>query len=177
MKNYTRNTHTENVQRLFVKNTSLIKGFITGLLPDFNAADDIFQEVFITATRKSGNFRDGTNFMAWVRAIAKRKVLEYYRSNSREHIGLDPEIMETVAESASEPDTKISGLKEALVYCLEQLPPRLKELLHLRYFKAFTPPRISNAVSWTPNAVHVGLSRARSLLHDCTERRLHRRRI
>jgi len=175
MNDYTHNTHTENVQRLFVKNTSLIKGFITGLLPDFNAADDIFQEVFIIVTSKSGSFRDGTDFMAWVRAIAKRKILEYYRSSNREHIGLDPDIMETVTEAASKPDIKTAVLKQALAYCLEKLPPRLKELMHLRYFKAFTPSQISNAVSWTLNAVHVGLSRARSMLHDCTEHRLNRR--
>jgi RNA polymerase sigma-70 factor (ECF subfamily) len=54
------------VQQLFVKHQSRIKAFILSLQPDFSEADDILQEVFLVVTRKAIEFKEGSNFMAWV---------------------------------------------------------------------------------------------------------------
>ena len=69
----------QEVQRLFLRNAGLLRGFILGLLPDHHLAEDVFQDVFLTAAAKADDFRDGSNFLAWVRAIARLKVLEHCR--------------------------------------------------------------------------------------------------
>ena len=70
----------QEVQRLFLRHAGVLKGFILGLLPDANRAEDVFQELFLTVTRKAGDFRTGTNFLAWARSIARLKVLEHVRA-------------------------------------------------------------------------------------------------
>jgi DNA-directed RNA polymerase specialized sigma24 family protein len=40
---------------MFVGNTSLLKGFILGLLPDVHRAEDVLQEVFLTVTQKASS--------------------------------------------------------------------------------------------------------------------------
>src|SRR5262249_57451566 len=67
----------EEVQRLFLRHAGVLRGFILGLLPDHNRAEDVFQEVFLTVSRKAAEFRPGSNFPAWARSIARLKVLEH----------------------------------------------------------------------------------------------------
>jgi DNA-directed RNA polymerase specialized sigma24 family protein len=44
--------HIEEVQRLFLRHMGLLRGFVLGLVPDFDHAEDVFQEVFLTITHK-----------------------------------------------------------------------------------------------------------------------------
>ena len=49
-------TPGEHVSALFVQFSSEIRGFILALLPDMIRADDVFQETFLTVTRKAADF-------------------------------------------------------------------------------------------------------------------------
>jgi RNA polymerase sigma-70 factor (ECF subfamily) len=163
----------EEVQRLFLRHAGLIRGFILGLLPDHNRAEDVFQEVFLTATRKAEEFRQGSNFLAWARSIARLKVLEQLRSCREGLRLLDPEAIEALITVADVADDTWTERREALARCVEQLAPRARQILELRYGEDFLPPpAIAARVSWTVNAVHVALSRARRFLQECTKRRL-----
>jgi RNA polymerase sigma-70 factor (ECF subfamily) len=163
----------EEVQRLFLRHAGLLRGFILGLLPDHNRAEDVFQEVFLTVTRKAHEFTPGSNFPAWARSIARLKVLEACRaSRSGPHL-LAPEALEAVLAAAGEVDDGWSQRREALAKCLDQLAPRAREILELRYSDEYLPPpEIASRLSWSVGAVHVALSRARKFLQECTRRRL-----
>jgi len=163
----------EEVQRLFLRHAGVLRGFILGLLPDHNYAEDVFQEVFLTVTRKADEFALGTNFLAWARSIARLKVLEACRAARNAPHPLGPEALEALMESAEELDDSWAARREALAKCLDQLAPRAREILELRYSDEFLPPpRIASRLSWTVGAVHVALSRARKFLQECTRRRM-----
>src|SRR5262245_14773446 len=163
----------EEVQRLFLRHASVLRGFILGLLPDHNRAEDVFQELFLTVTRKAAEFQPGTNFLAWARSMARLKVLEHCRSQQHGPHLLDPDALEAVVAAAEEIEDDWPERREALARCLEQLAPRAREILELRYCDDFLPPpEIASRLSWTVNAVNVALSRARRFLQECTRRRL-----
>jgi RNA polymerase sigma-70 factor (ECF subfamily) len=163
----------EEVQRLFLRHAGLLRGFILGLLPDHNRAEDVFQEVFLTVTRKAAEFTAGSNFLAWVRTIARLKVLEACRAARGGPHLLDPEALDAVIAVAGEADDVWDQKREALEQCMKQLAPRAREILELRYSDEFLPPpEIAARLSWTVGAVHVALSRARKFLQECTRRRL-----
>jgi RNA polymerase sigma-70 factor (ECF subfamily) len=163
----------EEVQRLFLRHAGVLRGFILGLLPDHNRAEDVFQELFLTVTRKAREFTPGSNFLAWARTIARLKVLEAYRSARGGPALLDPDALEAVIAAASDADDDWDYRREALEQCLKQLAPRAREILELRYSDEFLPPpEIAARVSWSVGAVHVALSRARKFLQECTRRRL-----
>src|SRR5262245_38278478 len=163
----------EEVQRLFLRHAGVLRGFILGLLPDHNHAEDVFQEVFLTVTRKADEFAPGTNFLAWARSIARLKVLEACRASRNSPHPLGPAALEALIESAEELDDSWAARREALAKCLEQLAPRAREILELRYSDEFpSPPQIASRLSWTVGAVHVALSRARKFLQECTRRRM-----
>lgn len=165
----------EEVQRLFLRHGGLLRGFILGLLADRNRAEDVFQETFLTITRKAGEFEPGTNFLAWARSIARLKVLEACRAGRSGPALLGQDAMEALFATAPEVDDEWDGRREALARCLNQLAPRAREILELRYSdEHLAPPEIAARIRWTVNAVNVALSRARKFLQECTRRQLAR---
>jgi RNA polymerase sigma-70 factor (ECF subfamily) len=164
--------HREEVQQLFVRHISPIKGFILGLCPDFSEADDILQEVFMTVTRKADDFELGTNFQAWARAIARNKVLEHLKKSTRLACPLDEETLDAVAAEAEPVEDAWERQRRALMECLEKIAPHARKLMELRYVNGRLPGEIAAAMSWTLGSVNVGLARVRKSLRDCTSHKL-----
>jgi RNA polymerase sigma-70 factor (ECF subfamily) len=165
--------HVQEVQRLFLQHSDLLRGFLRGLVPQQEVADDIFQELFLTLTAKALDFQLGSNFLAWARAVARLKVFEQYRQLKRSIPLLSAEVLEVLADTASEADGLLMPRYEALQGCLKQVAPRSREMVALRYADPpLTPRQIAKQLSWTANAVRVALARARKFLLECVERRL-----
>jgi RNA polymerase sigma-70 factor, ECF subfamily len=163
----------EEVQRLFLRHAGMLRGFILGLMPDRNRAEDVFQELFLTVTRKADDFESGTNFLAWARSIARLKVLEAFRGHKGGPALLGQEALEAVLATADHTEEDWEDKREALAKCLDQLAPRAREIVELRYSEEhLAPPDIADRLRWSVNAVHVALSRARKFLQECTRRRL-----
>jgi RNA polymerase sigma-70 factor (ECF subfamily) len=168
----------EEVQRLFLRHAGVLRGFILGLLPDHNRAEDVFQETFLTLSRKAAEFQSGTNFLSWARSVARLKVLEACRAGHGGPHLLTPDALEAVLAVSGEADDAWAERREALARCLERLAPRAREILELRYGDDFLPPPvIASRLSWSVNSVHVALSRARRFLQECTRRRLAAREL
>jgi RNA polymerase sigma-70 factor, ECF subfamily len=164
-------SHTEVVQQLFVKHVPAIQVFIRAFLPDFNRADDVLQESFLTVTAKADTFQEGTNFLAWATAIAKLKVLEFHRKNRSAGETLSPEVIDALCAAAPIAATT-DDFQLLLRECLEELAPRAREAIDMRYGDACKPAEVAHRLNWTPEAVYVTLSRARSSLRECVERKL-----
>ena len=160
------------VQRLFVAHTSILKGFILGLLPDHNRAEDVLQEVFLTLTQKADEFTPGTDFTAWARAVARIKVLHRYDQDKRAPRALCAEALDALVAAAPAMDESRSSRRQALNKCLEQVAPTARKILDLRYDENLAPPEIARRLSWTVDAVHVGLAKVRKFLRECSQRRL-----
>ncbi len=161
------------IQRLFLRHADLLEGFILALLPDFSVSKDLLHEVFLTATAKAAEFRPGTDFLAWARAIARLKVMEQVRKKRTVPRLVDPAALQAVAGSIAETEESWAGRREALARCLEDVAPRAREILELRYSDALlTPRQIAERLAWSGGAVRVALARTRRFLHDCVRRRL-----
>jgi RNA polymerase sigma-70 factor (ECF subfamily) len=165
---------TMRIQQLFVKHQLGLRAFILSLDPNFTDAEDLLQEVFLVVTRKANEFQEGTNFFAWACTIARYKLLESLRRRARSQ-ALSEEVIEALC--AVEPDTQFDDSRLAILQqCLEQLAPKARQMMFLRYYGEHSPAQIAQLVSWTPNAVRVALSRARTVLQECLERGLRKER-
>jgi RNA polymerase sigma-70 factor (ECF subfamily) len=165
--------HLHDVQRLFLQHSNRLRGFILGLLPDRAAAEDVLQDVFLTVTAKAAEFQSGTDFLAWVRAIARLKVLEYRHRRFPAARQLADEAWDALAESAHEADDTWNARREALQKCLDELAPRAREVVQLRYsVERLDLEEVARRMSWTVGSVKVALSRAKDALWDCVQRRL-----
>lgn len=169
-------TQTEIVQQLFVKHVPAISVFIRAFVPDFNRADDVLQECFLTVTAKADTFQEGTSFLAWATAIAKLKVLESHRKTRSSGETLSPEVIDALC-ATTPPASMHDDTQPILRECLDELAPRAREAIDMRYGDACKPVDIAHRLGWTAEAVYVTLSRARASLRECIQRKLKRREV
>jgi RNA polymerase sigma-70 factor (ECF subfamily) len=159
------------VHKLFMKHTGELRGFILALLPDLVLVDDLLHEVFLIATEKAANYQDGTNYLAWVKAMARFKVLEAIRLRRSTVETLSPEVLEVLFVAA--PDIEADEVQvHAIRSCIQNLSKSSKTLIDMRYRLECKPAEIANRIGWTVQSVSVELSKARDVLRKCLQRKL-----
>ncbi|HET6407908.1 MAG TPA: sigma-70 family RNA polymerase sigma factor [Chthoniobacteraceae bacterium] len=161
----------ESVNALFVQFSPEIRGFILALMPNMSRADDVFQETFLTVSRKAADFQPGTNFLAWACTIARFKVLEAGRKRPNDLQPMSEEVLESLSAVVPEPVNQEHEL-QLLNECMEELHPHTRRAMELRYEQGHKPAEIARRLSWTAESVYVVLSRARAALRDCVTRKL-----
>lgn len=57
--------------------------FALSLTKESNDAEDLYQETMFLALRNSDKFKDGTNFMAWMKTIMRNAFINGYRKKKR----------------------------------------------------------------------------------------------
>jgi DNA-directed RNA polymerase specialized sigma24 family protein len=126
-----------------------------GVLGDSDAAADIAQDVAITAVRRAGSLRDPAALDAWLHRIAVRAALREARRVGRrreaERAGHDP------------PPPHDTGPAGTLAL-LEDLPPRQRAALTLRYVHDLSDAEIARALRCRSGTVRSLLSRGRAAL-------------
>ena len=140
------------------------------LVPDTHRLNDIVQETFLTVTRKATDFQPGTNFRAWLFAIARFKVLHSLRERRLENV-LHPDGVELLCEEAPLELDREAWLMH-LSSCVEELTPASRQMILLRYEKDSSIADVANALGRQVNSVKVMLSRVRAYLRECVTKRL-----
>jgi RNA polymerase sigma-70 factor (ECF subfamily) len=164
--------HTLHVQQLFVRHQQAVLGYVLSIEPNFADAEDIVQEVFLAVSRKAQTWSTGTDFFAWVCAVARYETLHFQRTRGRRTARLDEDVIELLHATEAVDESQWQHRVDALRRCLGRLAPRAKELVWRRYHAAQMPEQIATGIGWTVNAVRVALTRARGMLRECMEKQL-----
>ncbi len=159
------------VQRLFLKHSGAIKGFVLALLRNPAVAEDVVQETFLVVVAKADTFRPGSNFVAWACTIARFKALEAMRRQTAPAQVLSEEVVDALAAERPEENQREDTLKH-LEHCLRELPSASRTVIVLRYFHALLPEQIAARLEVKTDSVYVALTRARKSLRRCVEGRL-----
>lgn len=162
--------HTAKVQGLFIQYQGAVRGFVLSMIPDFSIADDVVQETFLTVTKKAQSFEIGTSFAAWVKTIARYKALEALRARRFETLSEDvlAALCTEPREFAGDSDDRLALLRG----CIAQLPPQARRSIDYRYQNEHKPPQIASLMGCTVQSVNVTLSRARTFLRECVQRKM-----
>ena len=158
--------HLAAVQALFVDYLPAVRSLVLALWPDFDGANDIVQETFLTVTRKAADFKLGSDFAAWAATIARFKVKEAWKTKQRAFEAMSPEVIESLISSMPKEDDRQVELA-ALSECMQRLSPKACAIVEMRYEQSHSLMEIGTRIGWTAGSVHVALSRARLLLRDC----------
>lgn len=162
------------VMRRLMEHRSSLFAFILVIVRDYDAAEEVLQEVSVAVCEASEQFRLGTNFGAWAREIARRRILAHNRVAGRLPGGLSDEELRNM-EAAFDRTDEHSAIHErmgALRRCLRTLTPLVRRILHLRYAARFSHREIADQVDREPESVRKAIYRSRQALRACIERRL-----
>ncbi len=153
---------------------SSVRGYFRVRLRDWAAADDLAQDVFVTAFRKIREFRGESGFEGWLRGIALNHLRNYLRKHREELLGGTEELREILDNAAAE---TFEGLSEgrvlgALRECLERLDGPARQVLEERYVIGRTVREMAEATDRGYSALSMQLHRLRELMAECVRGKL-----
>jgi DNA-directed RNA polymerase specialized sigma24 family protein len=120
------------------------------------AADDCFQETFLSALKAFGRLQNGANLRAWVLAIASRKAIDHLRGQRRR-----PVPMAKVPERAA---PAVAPLDPGLRRGIAALPPLQRAAVVQRYVLDLSYAEVAQALGCSEEAARANAYEGRKKL-------------
>jgi RNA polymerase sigma-70 factor (ECF subfamily) len=150
-----------------------IRTFIALNAPVAQLVDEISVDAFVFAFQHISEFKEGTSFSAWVKAIAwnllRAEITRYKRKKEYQKRYAEFKIIESVeTKSESYRENELGYLED----CIEQVPQKQREILNMKYKQDHSAAAIADAFEKTESWVHTSLFRIRETLRKCIESKL-----
>src|SRR5262245_26690489 len=143
---------------LYVRYARMVHAILLARVPPA-AAEDLVQEVFLSAMRQLKGLRAASAFRGWLGAIARNRAIDYFRG-ARQEAPLDEEVERRhgVAESGQD--------MFAVLEAIRSLPEAYRETMLMRLVEGMTGPEIADRTGLTPESVRVNLCRGMKMLRE-----------
>ena len=166
----------KDCQEVFVRNLTnsqpSLYAFILSLLPNRDDANDVLQDANLVMWRRSAEFTEGTNFLAWAYKIARYKVLSHHRDQNRSRYIFDDALLDQLADEAERRVGDLDGVASLLDDCMQELPCPQRELVKERYAPGGSVREMAERLGQSASTLSVTLSRIRHALLECVHRKL-----
>lgn len=141
--------------------------FIMRMIDDQATAEDIFQDTWIRVIRNIGSFRGDCRFSTWLFQIALNLCRNQMRRKARRSfVGI-----EEASNLADDPE--VDGMKilqaQKVRRLVASLPPKMREVIVLRYYHNKTDVEIAEVTGLPPGTVKSRIHRATELLRSKIE--------
>jgi RNA polymerase sigma-70 factor (ECF subfamily) len=134
-----------------------IYSYVASRLQDRAAAEDVTQEVFIAGARRVAG--RGQVDVAWLKAVARNKVIDHWRARVREDRKL---ALAYSAEPAPMPDESQPVDADRVVKVLAGLNATYRAALLLRHLDGLSVPEVADVLHRSVEATEQVLTRARA---------------
>lgn len=160
--------------RVIVREHSLmVRSYLGSQLYRADETDDLAQEVFMKAFLNLHKYNLGSDFLAWLRGIARNELLMRFRKDNRRQTNeakFREEVISVIqcdldSEFAKLPDVAI----EALLRCVTSLPDRLRRVVR-GGLDGIKPAVLANELSTSVGAIYNLHYRANALLRECVRK-------
>ena len=162
----------ERLSRLWMQAEPSVNAYVFAAVQRFQDAEDVVQQVALTAARRFEEYDGSRPFVAWVLWLAKSKIIDYYRVQGRQKLVFSETLLDQTAARLVERQEADHAGAAALEKCIEKLPAKSRRLLDLRYVEDASSEAIAEAIDSTAGSVRVMLFRIRDLLADCVKAEL-----
>lgn len=146
-------------EKLLQESFSPLQRYVKYKISNKHDAEDVIQEVCLTATEKFETLKNRVSFKAWLIGIANHKINDYYRKKAK--------VLQLPLDSLSESALGVSrfGITEQSVVrdTLDAIGDKEKQILYLYYFKALSQDEISKQLG-------VPIGTVKSRLHYAKEK-------
>jgi len=147
-----------------------VRTFLALKAPVPQLVDELAHDTFVFAFRHLNDFKPGTSFRSWVRAIAWNLLRAEVQRFAREQVNLDRLTTWQLADwETSSAEAAPSAEAEHLHDCLAQLDGPLRELITLKYQHDHSTETIAAQLKRSLVWVRVSLFRVRQQLRECIE--------
>lgn len=133
---------------------------------DWQVAEDLAQDAFLTAMEKSGTLRFWESIESWLTRIAVNQTLMYLR-NRPEMVALEEEPMDAVEDQPDEvAENKVEFTQEELLELIGKLPTKQRTVFNLYAVEHCPHAKIAETLGISIANSKVLLTRARAELQQ-----------
>ena len=133
----------DQFESLLKKEQTAVERFVRFRLSSSADADDVLQEVFLTAYQKFSQLQSKEAFKAWILSIARNKCNDYFRQKAMQReIPID-DLIENALAYGRHGIFIVSAVGETL----ERLGEKDKQILYLHYWKELPQKEIAKRLS------------------------------
>lgn len=157
-------------------NQRWLRGYFRSRLSDWATADDLAQDVFVTAFLKIRSFRGDSSVETWLCGIARNHLRNYLRKHREQALGGSEEMQALLERSCHEwqGEEPVGRTLEALATCKERLPSPARDLLDRRYVEDKSVREIARETGKGYSALTMRFHRLREMLAECITKELER---
>lgn len=138
--------------------------------------DDIFQEASSILWRKFEQFKEGTNFLAWAKQIARNLVMDLRKKRARHPVvDLDDNTMDLLAFRYQRIQDQVEDRTEALKRCVERLESGDRDLIKATYEEGKPVKKIAKKSKVSVQRIYKRLGGIQGVLLRCVRRSLEHR--
>lgn len=145
-----------------------VRAFLAARLSQREDAEDLAQEVFITAYRKRKSFSGAAKVESWLRGIARNLLLNHVRKFRAKPIGGSEEL-QILVDHGLDQEAHEGELVEVLRECLGELDGPARELMTERYLEGMSVRQLEKKTGRGYSALTMQLHRIRGSLANCIE--------
>ncbi|MEO0963494.1 MAG: sigma-70 family RNA polymerase sigma factor [Planctomycetota bacterium] len=160
------------VIRAILNDRDRLFAYIWSILGNVHQAEDVLQEVTIVAIEKCNEIENESAVRAWLRTVARLKSMEAIRASRRQPAAMDAAVLDQIGRAWQRLDgQKTSDLVDALQACVNELSPKARKIVKLRYVDAMKSGEIAELLERKVATVYQALTRAHRALAECVRRR------
>jgi RNA polymerase sigma-70 factor (ECF subfamily) len=163
---------TNEFLQLLMANHKRIYAFILGMVPNYQDAEDLFQETILVMWSKFDQFARGTSFTSWGVTVAKYQILNARRRKSIRSLPFSPDVEDLIQERSSSLVGHIDARMQALRECIRKLQTRDYELVQMRYERELDVQTIADRLGRSAQSVYKKLARINDALLRCIRKTL-----
>jgi RNA polymerase sigma-70 factor (ECF subfamily) len=145
---------------LYLRYARMVHSILLARVPAGDA-EDLVQDVFMSAMRQLRGLRTVAAFRGWLGAIARNRAIDYFRE-ARQTVPLDEKMEREHAPRETSQDAFL------VLEMIRSLPEAYRETLLMRLVEGMTGPEIAKATGLTADSVRVNLCRGMKMLRELT---------
>jgi len=164
---------------LMERHKAALYGYLLRVTARTDAAEDLFQEVFLKLVHNPGAYSERLKFRAWLFTVARNAAMDYFRrEGSRRALTLPqgafagdedgdaPSALEMAASAEPGPQEALENklLGERIARALETLSQEQREIFYLRHYSELSFKEIAEMLGLPIGTVLARMSRAAARL-------------
>lgn len=152
-----------------------LRTYLSSQLFHLDDVDDLAQETFIAAYRSLNTFRRSEDFGAWLRGIARNKLLRFFEQTNRRSSRMEAFRNEAASLLHAELEESAAGAKseqlQAMLSCIAKLPERIRHVVRA-LLDGSKATGLADELKTSTGAIYQLQYRALGMLRECITRQL-----
>ncbi|MDF1850730.1 MAG: sigma-70 family RNA polymerase sigma factor [Verrucomicrobiales bacterium] len=160
-------------EALFENHELAFRVYAKVLLPTWDAVDEVMQTASLVMWRKMEELDSSEGFLPWGKVVVRFTALKYLRTQSRDPLVFDPDLIEFLVQEEEEWDEeRFEKRQAALTQCLDALGDQARKLVLSPYQGHGYLTKLAEASGRTRNSLYKQIRRIRSKLEQCVLQQL-----